>query len=137
MTDHLVRAAGLGLILVALSELAFYPVALGFGSAWLLAAYVAAALLVSLVAAARRRAGRADSCSSPGWRGSSSRACRCRQLYEVPLFSIVWTPLAWHALVSLGAGVALWRWALARGWLSGALAALAFGAALGCWGGWA
>lgn len=54
-------------------------------------------------------------------------------VYSNPPLSIIWTSLAWHALITIGMGWLLLRHMLMRGWLQAALFCAAFGIGLGAW----
>ena len=138
VTARLGVVAGLGLILTALSELAFYPVDLAPGALPDLAVMVLAYGLCGWLAwgMVGGRDGAAATWVMGGAVGFLAEGVVVPQLYaELPL-SLVWTPLAWHAAVSVAAGLAGLGWALARGAAAAALAAGLLGVAVGLWSAW-
>lgn len=131
---HVRAFLGLGAIFSAMSEFWFYPVTAQSGI-WLLVLFYAVAAHSAVLWVARLRGG--------GWPGTFLMAVLLGfviegvpvfELYGAVPFSLVWTSMAWHGLVSGLAGIWLYRWAAARG--RGAFVAVNvfFGSALGVWG---
>ncbi|MEM6371298.1 MAG: hypothetical protein AAF727_00735 [Pseudomonadota bacterium] len=124
-----------GAILVCVSEFWFYRVAEDVDSILILLAY---GLLGYLFFAVLYRFGVHTVA------GLSVATCLLGFLIEgvaVPVvyadlpISIVWTSLAWHALITFAAGWLLMRHVLISGWVRSILFSAAFGLALGFWNG--
>ena len=130
----LALALGAGLVLAALSELAFYP--LEDAAAWGLAMAYGGLALPALVAALIVRPGPWGLAVCAGMFGVMAEGIVVPVLYEAPPFSILWTSIAWHGLISAGLGLWLWRRAARRGWGAAAILALGLGALMGLWGAW-
>ncbi|MEL6587547.1 MAG: hypothetical protein AAFQ50_12945, partial [Pseudomonadota bacterium] len=128
--------ATLGALLVVPSELWFYPVDLtpDFWMMGLLYGLLGWAMIAVLAVF--------DRWDSRGWWiaaglfGFLAEGLVVAELYGVLPFSILWTPLAWHAVVTVFLAFLWLRSRLARGAVAGAVASAALGVALGVWNGW-
>ncbi|GIT89933.1 hypothetical protein JANAI62_05830 [Jannaschia pagri] len=133
---RLVGIGSLGCILYALSELAFYPLPLQPDLAIGVLAYGVIGWSAIAMLAVARRWDRAAWWLAAGMIGFLAEGVLVAELYTALPLTLVWTPLAWHALVTVFGGLLGFRAALVRG----ALATLAFGVllggVLGLWGGW-
>ncbi|WP_179379197.1 hypothetical protein [Jannaschia marina] len=135
----LTRAAAilsLGAVLVVPSEVWFYPVHLGpdFAMAVVLYGLLGWTMVALLSVTGRRDAG--------GWWigagifGLLAEGLVVGELYTALPISILWTPLAWHMLVTVGLCLGALRWAMARGAGATLLLSAAFGLGFGLWNGW-
>lgn len=128
------RLIGLGAILAAVSEVWFYPVALDAHVFWLCAFYAPLAYTAWLALAHTR---------VRTWAGAFWGACLfgffvegipVAVLYEAIPFSIFWTSISWHAIISTALGLWLFRRVAARGSVVVQIAAFAVaGVYLGAW----
>lgn len=128
------RIVGLGLVLAAMSEVWFYPVTVDAQVIWLCAFYGLLAYMAWLAMAQTR---------VQSWAGAFWGACLFGFLIEgipVPVlysavpFTILWTSIAWHAVVSGGIGLWAFRVLCARNGLVVQLVGCAVvGLYLGLW----
>ncbi|PVA06085.1 hypothetical protein [Thalassorhabdomicrobium marinisediminis] len=128
----LLRIGGLGAVLAALSELWFYPVTLT-GHSLALVLFYGPLAYTAWLAAAR--------CGIATWAGGVWAACLfgfliegvpVTVLYEAVPFTIFWTSIGWHAVISVALGLWAFRWITAtRSFGTGLLACAALGAYLG------
>ncbi|MEE2943657.1 MAG: hypothetical protein VX444_00640 [Pseudomonadota bacterium] len=124
---------GLGLIFVAVSELLFYPVSFKADFAVVAIAYIFFAIWAVAILAPH----------SGGFFGFFAIACVIgffaegivvATIYEAPPLTIIWTPVAWHAVIS---GVLMvWAMRLTLGFGSTVILAGLIGAYIGLWGGY-
>ena len=128
----------LTLIIVAVSEVLFYPIALS-GLGMFLVFYAPAVLFAFVLferSGARDWGAMALAAAVLGW---LIEGVIVFQSYEAVPWSLVWTALAWHGVISIGVGVIGVRHALLsrRVWIAPVVCA-ALGAAFGIWGayGW-
>lgn len=124
---------GLGLIYAALSELLFYPVDMGAFLVELLVWYGLAAIFGVALIARRGGGGVLGFYVSALVLGFVVEGVPVPALYEALPFTIVWTSMAWHGIVSGLVGVYLLRLALLRSTRAGLLACGLFGLLLGAW----
>ena len=125
----------LGGLFSAFSEFWFYRIRPGLGRYALVLLYGLAGYLFVLILRFFQVRGIAGFFVAAGLFGFAIEGIAVGQLYANLPFSIVWTPLAWHALFSLGLGYLLYRRVMAEGPLLGAVALnLAIGIGLGIWG---
>lgn len=128
--------AGLGAATYAMSELAFYPLELA-PDLWVgVLAYGLCAWAMVCALSLSRRWDRDGWWLGAGLFGFLVEGAVVSELYAAPPLTIVWTPLAWHAAVTVWGGLLLLPAAMARGPGAAALAAGALGAGLGVWSGW-
>ena len=116
------RLFGLGAILSAVSEVWYYPVDFHLGLLELCLYYGVIAyvcwLLAARVGAKTVAAGFVAACLF----GYLIEGVPVGFLYSALPFTIVWTSMAWHALIAVGVGLWLFRRIMARGSLVGQLA---------------
>jgi hypothetical protein len=131
-------AAALGCILAPVSELLFWPVHLAH-LAGLVAFYGAAALFAAALLERSGWLGAPGVVLAAGVFGWVIEGVVVSQTYEAVPFSLSWTPLAWHGLLSVGVGlVALRRALLARPLWPAVVVLSLLGGFAGLWGayGW-
>lgn len=136
MIRALALTLALGLIVVPVSEMMFWPVAptAPFG---LLVFYGPCALLAAWVVERAGARGWSAVVLAGGIFGWLIEGVVVAETYEVVPFSLIWTPLAWHMLFSvLGAGVGLRLALTGPRWRAVAVPVLIGGLA-GLWGGYA
>ena len=127
----------LGLITASLSELWFYPVALTPALGELVLVYGLMSLVFALSLARFRVGGVAGLFAAAGLFGFIAEGVPVTELYRSVPFTILWPSLAWHALITLGIGLILYRRVMAKGRWPWALGLnMAMGAGLGVWGGY-
>ncbi len=133
---YLRATVGLGAIFTALSELLFYPVSSDVDLGTLALFYGIGAVFAVAVVARR---------SSAGWLGFyivativgyAAEGVVVPEIYTAMPFTIVWTSLAWHALISGLIGVWLVRSLSHARAVVFAVFCLGFGLYLGLWGGY-
>ncbi|MEJ6395363.1 hypothetical protein V8J82_19030 [Gymnodinialimonas sp. 2305UL16-5] len=106
-----VLAVALGLIVVPISELMFWPVAM-WRVPGLLAVYGLAALFCMAWTEPLGVRGWIVIVLAGGIFGWLIEGVIVGEAYEAVPFSLIWTPLAWHMLLSVAVGVAILRMAL-------------------------
>ncbi len=131
MIPKIAMALGLGLITIACSELWFYWVDLhpGLWQIWLLYA-IASYLMIAMMRL--YRLGWPGVVVAAGLFGIVIEGVVVPVLYEALPFSILWTSLAWHGLLTVGCGVFGFR-AVAKSPMWTGLACAVAGLALGIW----
>ncbi|MEJ6389130.1 hypothetical protein [Gymnodinialimonas ulvae] len=137
MRKAMVLAIGLGLIVVPVSELMFWPVQ-AETIAGLVVFYALCALLAALLVERSGARGWVAFVLGGGIFGWLIEGVVVDQTYEAVPLSLAWTPLAWHMALSVMGGVVALGWALRRGLLASVLTCAAIGAVAGLWGayGW-
>ncbi len=114
VTVMALRVFGLGAVLAAVSEVWFYPITLEPRAVWLCLFYGLFAYTVWLVIAQTKVS---------TWAGAFWGACLfgfCVEgipvpvLYEAVPFTILWTSIAWHAIISVALGLWMFRVLMAR-----------------------
>lgn len=131
---HLRVFLGLGAIFSALSELWFYPVADVAGLMELVVFYAIVAHAAVLLVVRFGGGGALGFFLAAVLLGFVIEGVPVFELFTALPFTLLWTSIAWHGLVSGLIGVWLYRAAAARGiWAFAGMNAL-FGAALGLWG---
>ncbi len=123
----------LGAVLSVASELWFWKVALNEIPILVVVYGLIGHLMLCLMRAGPVR-GVAGAFVAAGLFGFAIEGVVVQQLYLAFPFQIVWTPLAWHALLSVGVALFGWRRAMAAGWWQGAAVNLAMGVFVGVWG---
>ncbi len=128
------QVIGLGAVLAAISEVWFYPVSLDAHVLWLCAFYGPLAYTAWFIMAQTR---------VRTWGGAFWGACLfgffvegipVPVLYEAIPFTILWTSISWHALISAALGLWLFRKLMARGRPLAQITGCALaGAYLGAW----
>ncbi|SHG73801.1 hypothetical protein [Marivita hallyeonensis] len=131
---HVRSFIGLGAVFAALSELWFYPVADVAQLAVMVGFYAIAAHLSVLTVAVLGGGGALAWYLAAVLVGVLVEGIPVFELFSALPFSLLWTSIAWHGLVSGLIGVRLYRWALARGAVAFVAMNIVFGAALGIWG---
>jgi hypothetical protein len=131
---HVRVFTGLGAIFSALSELWFYPVSDVAGLIELVIVYAIAAHTAVLLVRRFGGGGPMGLFLAAVLLGFVVEGVPVFELFTALPFTLVWTSMAWHGLVSGLIGVWLYRAAAARGnWAFAFMNAL-FGASLGLWG---
>ncbi|MEL6522947.1 MAG: hypothetical protein AAFQ66_18400 [Pseudomonadota bacterium] len=126
----------LGLITVVVSEIWFYPVTLP-PHPELVLVYGLMAFLFAICLARFKVQGLAGLSLAAGLFGFVAEGVPVTELYRSLPFTILWTSLAWHGLITVGLGLILYRRVMARGgWWTALGLNVLFGAALGWWGGY-
>ncbi len=132
---RLVLILALGGMFSAFSEFWFYRIHPGAGRYALVLLYGLVGYLFVLILRFYQVRSFAGFFVAAGLFGFAIEGIMVGQLYANLPFSIAWTPLAWHALLSLGIGYLLYRRVMAQGRLIAAVALnLAIGIGLGIWG---
>jgi hypothetical protein len=134
LATRLAGFLGLGLVTYALSELAFYPLDVGL-SIWV--GILAYGLCGWAMVCALHLAGRLDRDGlwlGAGLFGFLIEGVVVAELYTAPPLTIVWTPLAWHAVVTILGGVVWLGAGLARGVRPTLIRGGLLGIGLGLWG---
>lgn len=135
---ELVRRAvlitGLGAVLVSLSEYWFYNVSEDVDSALILLAYGLLGYLVMAVVQRYHVHSLAGAVFAAALFGFLVEGVPVPVLYSNPPFSIIWTSLAWHGVITIGFGWALYRYVMInwRAW-SAAAFNIGLGVFLGAW----
>ncbi len=127
-------AISTGAIFVAFSELWFYPVDIGAGLAGLGLVYGFFGYLFVLTLGRFQVRAFAGFFVAAAMFGFFIEGVAVPVLYASLPFSLAWTSLGWHALLSVSLGLYLYRRIMARAGLRAAVALnLAIGAGLGIW----
>lgn len=125
--------AGLGAIYVALSEVLFYPISADVSVGLLTLVYAIAAVFGVVLVAARGGGGWIGFFVAALVLGFVAEGVPVAALYLALPFSLLWTSMAWHAVISGLIGVWLYR-AMAGNLLRFGLFNLGLGMGLGLWG---
>lgn len=131
----LIRILAIGAIMVIWSEFWFYPVSVKPDS-WIVLPFYAFAVAIAVYFLARfQRTGWPGIIVATGLMGLAIEGVAVPVIYEQPPFTLVWTSLAWHMLISFGFGVIGTRWLLRQplGVLVPSMSVAGF--LLGIWGG--
>lgn len=129
--------AGIGLVFAVMSEFWFYPVALTPEAIIILLAYGLFGYLFFLVLLTFRVSGFAGFFLSAALFGFAIEGIPVAVLFESVPFSLIWTSLAWHALLSVTLGWLGYRVVMSRkSWAAASLYNLALGLLIGIWGGY-
>ncbi len=137
MLRSVLLGLGLALVVVPVSELMFWPVRID-SIPGLVLFYGMSVLLAALLLERSGARGWPAYVLAGGIFGWLIEGVVVSQTYEAVPFSLSWTPLAWHMVLSvMGALVGL-GWALRRGLVAALLACAVVGAFAGLWGayGW-
>ncbi|MCK0149926.1 hypothetical protein MWU54_07830 [Marivita sp. S6314] len=131
---HLRVFVGLGAIFAALSELWFYPIADLQGLPVLVVFYAIAAHAAFLSVARLGGGGALGAYLAAVLLGFAIEGIPVFELYSALPFTLIWTSMAWHGVVSGLIGLWLYRYFWARGVPSFVVMNLCLGAFLGLWG---
>jgi len=101
----LARALALAVIMVIWSEVWFYPVTLRLDSWMIFLFYGLATIFPAFLLARFPNTGWPGVIVAAGLMGIAIEGVPVPVVYEAMPFTIVWTSLAWHGLVSFGVGV--------------------------------
>ncbi|MBM7066185.1 hypothetical protein [Actibacterium sp. 188UL27-1] len=137
LLHRVILITALGLITVSFSELWFYPMALTPALVELGAVYGLMGLIFAISLARFRVGGIAGLFAAAGLFGFIAEGVPVTELYRSLPFTILWTSLAWHALLTVCVGLILYRRIMARGgWIWAASLNAVIGTGLGIWGGY-
>lgn len=132
----IIRLFALGAIMVVWSEFWFYPVSIQPDSWIVLPFYAFSTAIVVYFLARFPATGWPGIIVVSGLMGLAIEGVAVPVIYEAPPFSLMWTSLAWHALISFFFGIVAMRWLMARPLTQMVPTLLFAGFLLGIWGGY-
>ncbi len=136
MFNRAIAVVALSAILVSVSEFWFYEVGEDVDSVLILLDYGLLGYLFMVLSQRFRVRRLAGFIVSAALLGFLIEGVPVPVVYTAPPLSIVWTSLAWHGLITVGLGWALFRYVMIEGTLwNAALLNIAFGVFLGLWNG--